>query len=387
MKKILFLCSRIPYPLIGGDKIRMFNSLKMLSQEYSIDLLYIDREDPKKNTEFLLKSFCNKVQCFKISILSHYIKTLIGFFFNNKPLQVNYYYDKRIQNWIDNNIDNYDMVYCNHIRTTEYVRKYNISKIVDFVDSIAMNYMKAYKNSSGIWKLIYKIEKERVASYEKEIAKEFDKKIVISHIDKDFIDPENKYSIKVIGDFVDDINYDKNLIINKNQLSFLGKMNYEPNVSAVVHFSKKIFPILKRKFPNLIFKIIGSYPTKKVKKLGNIEGIEITGFVENPYNEIQKSLLFIAPMISGAGVQNKILEAMKMGKCVITTEIGAEGLESLNGDELIISKNDNELLQNIISCIEKKNLIKNIEINSKKYISKYYSKEVIYSIFIDFIKN
>ena len=48
-------------------------------------------------------------------------------------------------------------------------------------------------------------------------------------------------------------------------------MNYEPNVSAVVHFSKKIFPILKRKFPNLIFKIIGSYPTKKVKKLGNIE--------------------------------------------------------------------------------------------------------------------
>ena len=110
MKKILFLCSRIPYPLIGGDKIRMFNSLKMLSQEYSIDLLYIDREDPKKNTEFLLKSFCNKVQCFKISILSHYIKTLIGFFFNNKPLQVNYYYDKRIQNWIDNNIDNNDMV-------------------------------------------------------------------------------------------------------------------------------------------------------------------------------------------------------------------------------------------------------------------------------------
>ena len=387
MKKILFLCSRVPYPLVGGDKIRMFNSLRLLSEEYSVDLLYIDVEYPNEDVNISLKKYCNEIYCFKVSKLSHYIQTLIGLFTNRKPLQVNYYYNRKVQKWIDDNIDNYDMIYCNHIRMTEYVRKHNTCKIVDFVDSIAMNYIKAYKKSFGIWKLIYKIEKKRVKVYEKEIAIEFEKKIIISSVDRKFIDPDNLYNIKVIGNFVSEIIYNHDLEEKSDQLCFLGKMNYEPNVSATIYFAKEIFPILKELNNNISFKIIGAFPIKKIIELESIKDIEVMGFVKNPYDEIQKSQLFIAPMVSGAGIQNKILEAMKIGKCVITTTIGAEGLECLKGNELIIADSKEDLIEKIMFYLENKKIRDEIGRNAQRYIQKYFSKEKIRNSFLEFIND
>ena len=387
MKKLLFLCSRSPYPLVGGDKIRMFNSLKMLSEQYCVDLLFINDKPISSSTKEVLSKYCNEIYPFVVTKTSHIFKTFIGLFSNTKPLQVNYYYDKKIQNWVDRNINNYDAVYCNHIRTTEYVRNHSIIKIVDFVDSIAMNYEKACKTSSGFWKIIYKIEKNRVKSYEKEIAREFDKRIIISDVDKSYIEENEHFSIKVVGNFVAEILFDKNIQRRKNQICFLGKMDYEPNVSAVCYFVNKLFPQLKRLFPDLIFKVIGSQPLKKIRKLNDIEGIEVTGFVDNPYNVIHESQLFIAPMVSGAGIQNKILEAMKMGKAVITTSIGAEGLNKLTGREIIVCNSDEELINNIIDLLlneEKSNLLGK---QAKAYIEKYYSKTIITKIFLDYLES
>lgn len=385
MKKMLFICSRVPYPLVGGDKIRMFNSIKILSNQYELDLVYIDENPINERTKKVLSQYCNIIHPFVIHKFSHYLKTLKGLLTNKKPLQVNYYYDKRVQRWIDKNINFYDVVFCNHIRTAEYVRKYSVCKIIDFVDSIAMNYTKAYKKTSGFWKLIYIIEKQRVYSYEQKIIKEFEKKIVTSKIDRDFMDKENKFSIQIIGNFVPNIIFNKDTQVKENQLCFLGKMDYEPNISAVFHFNEEIFPKLKQKFPNLTFKIIGAFPTKRVLNLKNTKGIEVTGFVKNPYNLVQESELFVAPMVSGAGIQNKILEVMKMGKCVITTTIGAEGLENLSGKELIVSKSDQDFINKVTYYLKNRNEATQVGINAKKYIESRYSEREISENLLNYI--
>lgn len=384
-QKLLFISSRVPYPLVGGDKIRVFNTLTILSQKYEIDLLYIDNQPIQENVEKVLSKVCSKVKCFTISKKQHFSRTLLGLFTNKKPLQVNYYYDKKIQNWISDNINNYDAVFCNLIRTTEYVRQYSLPKYVDFVDSIAMNYEKAYQKTSGLWKIIYKIEKQRVKKYEREIAKEFDKKIIISKVDRNYIDSENKFGIQVISNFVSDILVDKSIQVKDCQLCFLGKMDYEPNISAVVYFVEKIFPKIKQKYPSVELKIIGANPTKRVKELERTKGVIVTGFVENPYVFVQESTLFIAPMVSGAGVQNKILEAMSMGKCVVTTSIGAEGLEDLAGNELIVCNDDEQLVNEIVYLLLNKEKKVSISKNAIKYISMKYSHEVIQSQLLNFL--
>lgn len=385
-KKILFLSSRVPYPLVGGDKIRVFNSLKILSKKNEITLLYIDSEPIKKETEEELNKYCNLIKPFIVSKYSHYLNTIIGLLSNKKPLQVNYYYYRRVQKWIDCNIEKYDAVYCNHIRTTEYVRKHNLPKYVDLVDSISMNYEKAIKKAKGFWKMIYVIEKKRVFDYELEIVKEFENKILISEIDKKNIDPKDIYNIKVIGNFVPTLSYDDAINIRTGQLCFLGKMNYEPNVTAVTFFVKEVYPLIKNNNSRVSFKIIGAYPTSKVLSLKEIEGVEVTGFVDNPYNCIQESQIFVAPMISGAGVQNKILEAMKMGKCVVTTEIGAEGLKDVGTGDLIICKTKEEMAMEILSLLDDEQKLQRIGKSAQRYIENNFSEEIISEQLLEIVK-
>ena len=123
-------------------------------------------------------------------------------------------------------------------------------------------------------------------------------------------------------------------------IMFLGKMNYEPNITAVKYFANTIFPILRRSIRDLRFFVVGAQPTKEIRDLSEIEGIEVTGFVESTEPYFQKASIVIAPMLTGAGVQNKIIQAMSYGCCVATTNIGAEGL-SLESIDIVILNSDN----------------------------------------------
>lgn len=365
--------------------MRVYNSLKVLSRAFDIELLYIDTEKITIENERELLKYCKKVTPFVVSKFDFIIKTIWGLFTNKKPLQVNYYYFNKLQRYVDSVIDNHDAVFCNHIRTTEYAVKHNIPKFVDLVDSIAMNYTKAYPNAKGIWKFIYKIEKTRVQSYETFIVSNFTKSSVISEVDRSFIDYKNSYNIDVIGNFVRDFNYDSEIYPNESRICFLGKMDYEPNVTAALYFVKNIFPKLKCKNKDVEFVIIGSNPTREVLKLQSIEGVEVTGFVDNPYDIIQSCALFVAPMMSGAGVQNKILEAMSMGKCVITTKIGAEGLISLKGDEIIICNDINDMVENIHFYLSEKSLASSVGSNASVYIQNTYTEEIISKQILEFV--
>ena len=380
MKNILVLCSRLPYPLVGGDKIRMFNNIKALSKKYSVDLLYISSEGWKNESILDLQKYCKNIYPFHFPEYRSKINTLKGLLTNSKPLQVNYYYFKEVQKWIDENKDRYDMFFCNHIRTTEYVKNIDKVKIVDFVDSIAMNYTKAVKRTTSLkWKMIYAFEQKRVLKYEIEMSKLFEKKIIISDVDKEYIiENGGNGNIETISNFVN-LNYDKKDIEEEEIISFLGKMNYEPNISAVKFFSESVFPKIREAYKDLKFYIVGAYPPAVVEKIGEEPGIVVTGFVNDPYEYLLKSKLFVAPMVSGAGVQNKILEAMMLGKCVITTKIGAEGLEGVTENEIIIADSVEEMSRKIIELLKPENSLKVKEIgeNAKKYIEKNLSEDVI----------
>jgi glycosyltransferase involved in cell wall biosynthesis len=348
----------------------------MLSEFFLIELVYIDTKPLTEENRNVLDNYCNKITPFIFFKFSFLKNTFIGFLKNRQPLQVNYYYFKEVQRYIDKNINNYDAIFCNHIRTTEYVRDFHLPKFVDLVDSIAMNYKKAYSKSRGLWKLIYGIEKKRVKLYEKKILNQFNKSFVISQIDKNFIAP-NSTNLHVFGNYVQDLKFDKTIQVVKNRICFLGKMDYEPNVTAVLNFVAHVFPKIKKIIKDLEFIVIGAYPTKRIQNLEKIEGIKVTGFVDNPYNWVQSAQLFVAPMITGAGVQNKILEAMKMGKCVITTKIGAEGLNNLSGNEIVICKNENDMVKEIVNLFKNENQILEVGNNAKRYINNNYSEKVI----------
>ena len=376
--KALFIFFRPPYPYIGGDKIRMHQNLTLLSNKYNIDILFLNEKKTTNETIVNLKKLGQNIINFDISKKQFYFNTFLGLF-NSKPLQVNYYYHKKVQRWIDNNIKNYDVVFCNTIRMAEYVKDKPVFKILDYVDAISMNYKKALKNSSfGLWKLMYYIDNKRLPHYERSLLKKFNKKIIISEVDKKHILKDFPVKeIEIIPNYVF-FEDEKTETPSKDVFSFIGKMDYEPNVTAVINFCEKIFPLIKKENPKTQFNIIGYNPNSKVKELNKIKNVNVLGFVSNLDEKIKESKLIVAPMISGAGIQNKILQSLYLEKCVVTTGIGAEGLNKIkNEKEIFIVDDDLKMAEKINLLLKDKTICDKIGVNGKKYVENMFSKEFV----------
>ena len=382
-KKVLFISSRAIFPIIGGDQIRTAQQLEFLLQKYDVDVVY---QDSSKDND-ILKKYAPKVHkstCFKISRILYYLQTL-RFLFNKRPLQVNYYYNKEMKHYIDSCINEYDIVFCNNIRTAEYVRNVRgIIKVMDFVDAISMNYEKAQREAKGLKKLIYMIDFKRCKYYEQLILNSFDKCAIISDIDRHYIYKGHGKDIFVIGNKVDIPN--KLLISNHstdNVLLFVGKMNYEPNVVAVTYFVENIFPHLLKNNPQLKFLIVGAKPDERVLKLAN-KNIEITGFVDSLEPYFQNATIVIAPMQTGAGIQNKIIQAMSYGCCVATTNIGAEGLD-IKQNEIAIYNSNKDMIDGINDLLNNREKRINMGLNARKYVTSHLSSSVISEQFWNFM--
>lgn len=376
MKKVLYLISRFPYPLVSGDRIRMYNISKVLAKNFKVDVFSLtDYPISKENYENYKKLF-NNVYVKYIPKYFSYAKVILNLF-NNQPLQVSYYYFNKVKKEIlsINKKNKYDLIFCSHIRTTKYVKDINIPKVVDLVDSISLNYLRS-KNlgSNFIWRLIYRLEKKKVLSYEKKNPSCFDYCFTTSKIDTNHIKKiSGKDNIETIPLGVNNelLNYQNNHQ-DKNIISFFGKMNYNPNIDAVIYFVNDIWPKIKNRLKEAKFYVMGYRPNLKIKKLSNDKKIVVTGFLKNPYNLLSQSKIIIAPMVSGAGIQNKILEAMALGKCVITTSFGAGGIVGRDGVNFIIKDDPDEFAEEIIKLWNDKEKRTYIGQNAKKLLMENY---------------
>ena len=169
-----------------------------------------------------------------------------------------------------------------------------------------------------------------------------------------------------------------------NVIIFLGKMDYEPNITAVKYFADEIFPSLKLANPDLEFIIVGARPTSEILALNKRIGIKVTGFVESTEPFFQDATIVIAPMLSGAGVQNKIIQAMAYGCCVATTDIGAEGL-CLRGDDLALFNSTDEWIKGLSTLLSDRDLRIKYGTQARDTINSTLSKEIVYRQFCKMI--
>ncbi|KOR31928.1 hypothetical protein TI05_10490 [Achromatium sp. WMS3] len=165
-KNILVVTSRFPFPPIGGDKLKNYNLIKLLNNEYNIHFVsLIDRELNEDDLNFC-EEYCTSYKVFKKSRFQSVVNLLL-YFFNGKPLQVNYYYFNDVQKYINQKLEKCDLIINTLIRTSEYVLRSDKPKFLDMVDSIALNYMRSHDNvKSLLWKIIYSYEIKRLLKYE-----------------------------------------------------------------------------------------------------------------------------------------------------------------------------------------------------------------------------
>lgn len=381
-KRILYLTTRLPYPVVGGDRLRMYNILKQLKLlGYEVTLISLVTQDDDIRGAMEHNEFYSKLITVPFNRKMAYLYAAKAVF-NDKPFIVEYFYSREMQKVVDNLLkkENFDIITGYMIRIAPYLEKYKDENIIiDFVDAVSMMYQRRIKNVQSLWdKFKIGIEYIKVKNYEKKCTKIFKMQTVISQTDKDYIEKfVKKSNIKIVGNGVDTEYYKPVDYLKENKICFVGSMQYIPNSEAAIYFATKVFPLVKKSIPDAKFKIIGANPRKDLfEAVKGVEGVEITGKVDDVREYMKDCKVSVCPVKIAGGIQNKILEAMAMGIPVLTTPEGAEGIGA-NEDILEVANSDEDYANKVIELI--KNNEKNYQIgkNSREFIINNFSWEKV----------
>lgn len=382
MEPLLYLVHRIPYPPNKGDKIRSFNILRLLSEYYNVHLgAFVDNKEDWKYAD-KLKEYCSETFLCKLNPNVAKIKSIRGFI-TNDALTIPYFYSRKMQKWVEKTVNHnsikkaltFSSAMSQYITNENY---HELSRYSDFVDVDSDKWRQYAAKNNIVMRWIYQREATKLLQYEISITEKFNKIFFVSNEEAELFKKQIKKCTNKIDHYTNGVNteyfnpnenmnnpYEK----NSKVIVFTGAMDYWANVDAVIWFVKDIFPIVLKKYSDVIFYIVGSNPTEQVKKLGQHKNIKVTGKVNDIRPYLKYANMAVAPLRIARGIQNKVLEALAMNKVVIGTEAAVEGIRNIHELEILITNCAEQFAKNIVSELDN-----NVnDINSHAFICRNYS--------------
>ncbi len=209
-------------------------------------------------------------------------------------------------------------------------------------------------------------------AYEQEIAAQFDHRLIISKQDRDQIKHDSKHELNIVPNGIDStfLNFHKP-ILKSADISFIGNMSYLPNIEAAVYLCDYILPLLPS---TITVEIAGTSPDRRVKSLAN-EQVIITGYVKDIRDAYARGRIFCAPLWSGTGQQNKILEAMAMGIPCITTSSVNQAIGAKHKQEILIADDAKQFADAIEMLLHDQQVYEYIANQAKVFVEKNFQWE------------
>ncbi len=349
--KLLYLVHRIPYPPNKGDKIRSFNLLRHLAEHFEVHLgaFVDDAEDHHHRTP--LETFCKEVKLVPLSPVQAKLKSLRGLI-SGKPLTLPYYASKAMSSWVNRKLADPDMerVLVFSSAMAQFVlhdTHTDKRRVVDFVDVDSDKWRQYAATMAQPMRWLYQREAKRLLCFENRVAKAFDASVFVSAREASLfrdLAPRAADKVHHANNGVDFDYFDPTLTLENpypegtQNLVFTGAMDYWPNVDAVVWFVEAILPRIRARHAAARFTIVGANPAKEVQALAQHAGVSVTGRVEDVRPYVRHADVTVAPMRIARGVQNKVLEAMALAKPTVATPAGLEGIEAVDGEDLLVAE-------------------------------------------------
>ena len=361
--RILFITHRLPYPPNKGDKIRSFNLLEYLAKRHEL-YLACPVDDPA-DLGFVaeLERRCAGVFTGRIDGRGR-LRAGLGALATRSPISVRHFHATELQRRIDAFLDarDIDAVFCFSSTMAEYVFRSRHAngklrkalRLIDLIDVDSYKWQQYRDRNPVPQRWVYAYEARRLADYERRIAAEFDHLFLVSSQERAYMTAGARVDhLQALSNGVD-LDYfapRDGAAGTPPTLVFTGVMDYWPNVEGVQWFADAVLPRIRAQLPDVRFVIVGSRPTEAVRRLAERPGIEVTGFVDDVRDYVARAALCVVPLRVARGLQNKVLEAMAMGKAVVCTSQSLEGIRASVGEDVLVADDEAGLAGEIVRLL------------------------------------
>jgi len=366
MANLLYLVHRLPYPPDKGDKVRSFHLLQHLLARHRVFLgTFVDDPQDEVHIE-TLRAMCAGLHVARLNPKRAKVASLLGLL-RGEALTLQYYRNAGLQAWVNETLASQAidsaMVFSSSM--AQYVQRAQPEQaaaappvLVDFVDVDSAKWAEYAGHHRWPMSWLYRREGRRLLACEREVAAAAQRSFFATEKETDLfrqLAPESATRVEAMNNGVD-ANFfsptaDRSSPFDAGELPlvFTGAMDYWPNVDAVTWFAHNVLPRLRATRPRLRFHIVGRAPTAAVRALASANnGVVVTGTVPDVRPYLQHAAVVVAPLRLARGIQNKILEAMAMGRPVVAASACVEALTAEPGREILDATEADDYLR----CIE-----------------------------------
>lgn len=394
--EILFLSPQLPAPW-NPHSYRMFYGARYLSQKYNhkITLVTFKRAGEESPWVDEVKRYCDTINIIEVPNHPNKLKPRpIAYAFRNmlspsnilskRPNLFNYYYSPKMQSKVSHLLTSkkFDLAFTDTAAMVFYLLDTPVAKVLEIQNEgrICWDYYKSARKP--LMKIFWLLQYYKIRSWERKFER-FDLCLATAEYDKQQLEswlPNVKISVIPLGV---DTDYSKPMAVEESppNLVFVGNLFSPLNEQAILYFCREIYPIVRQSEPGIKLHLVGKNPGPRVVRLAEEDcSITITGFVDDVRPYIARAWVEIAPMVSQSGYYTKVVEAMAMGKAVVSTTAGAQGVKITPGENIITADSPREFASGVIELLRNETLRQRIGANARKLIEQNYSWEKVTDI-------
>jgi polysaccharide biosynthesis protein PslH len=383
MGEILFLAHRIPWPADRGDKIRSFHIIRHLA---GIAPVHIGAfADDTRDMGFVAEMQPNFASVHIELRDRPQWRSGFSALRSGRPVSVDSFASYSMQAWVDAKIatGRISIIFCFSGQMAQYVpADFPGLFIMDFVDVDSAKFESYAGQGNPAMRWINAREGRLLAQFEHDIARRADMNLFVSEAEAALFRNRSGLGadrVKALGNGIDTISYDPENeiprlkhIVNGKMIVFTGQMDYRPNIEAVCDFAVNAMPIIRRAHPDAVFVIVGRNPSPAVSALAKLDGVMVTGAVDDVRSWLLPAKVVVAPLRIARGIQNKVLEAMAMAKPVVASVAAAEGIEATDGEHFHIANSVQDEAKLVCDLLSNHAAAKSLGIKARAHVIQHY---------------
>ena len=339
---ILYVCHRFPFPPKRGGKIRPFNMIRHLSEAgHQVTVCSLARSPQEAEEGRGIAAHCAS---FEMGLVQEPVQwaRMVARLPLPAPSSMGYFYSPALAGKVRKLLasQHWDLIFVHCSSVAQYVAHVtDVPKILDFGDMDSQKWLEYAGIKPFPLSLGYRLEGLKMQAAEKRLARRFDLCTATTRAEWQTLED---YGTGAATDWFPN-GVDAQYFCPGEQahepdtVSFIGRMDYYPNIECMQRFCRDVWPLLQQQRPALKLLIVGADPVPEVQALAALPGVTVTGSVPDVRPFVRNSAVNVAPLAIARGTQNKILEAMAMGVPVVTTGLAAGGVDAEAGRHLLVA--------------------------------------------------